>query len=288
MSRIFEALKRQPGEIADAALSPLRANGHAAAPAGHAATPVPSAAENCFSAIRTMPLRIPGGAPVLPFDGDHWDANEQYRILRTRLLHHGKQPRMIVVSSAGSGDGKTITAINLAGALSLKTESKVLLVDADFRRSTIHAQLGLPQGPGLADVLRGACALEDALVQTEQLPNLCVLASGEAKGNPAELLDSPPWPAVCTRLRQAYRYVIVDSPPIAAVADYDLIQAVCDGVVLVLRPDHTNRKQCKAALDLIPKDKLIGAVLNCVPNWFLGRYSSPYYYGDYGRYGKTP
>src|ERR1039458_7897341 len=82
--------------------------------------------------------------------------------------------------------------------------------------------------------------------------------------------------------------LMLEAPPIAAVADYDLIQAVCDGVVLVLRPDHTNRKQCKAALELIPKDKLIGAVLNCVPNWFLGRYSSPYYYGDYGRYGKTP
>jgi capsular exopolysaccharide synthesis family protein len=288
MSKVFEALKRQAGEIADAALSPLRVNGKAGAAAEYAATPVAAAPEICISTVRTLPLRIPGGTPVLPFDGDHWDANEQYRILRTRLIHQSKQPRVIVVSSAGSGDGKTITAVNLAGALSLKTDSKVLLVDADFRRSTIHAQLGLPKEPGLADVLRGACTLEEALVQTEQLPNLYVLASGEAKGNPAELLDSSPWPAVCAQMRQAFRYVIVDSPPIAAVADYDLIQAVCDGVVLVQRPDHTNRKQCKAALELIPKDKLIGAVLNCVPNWFLGRYSSPYYYGDYGRYGKTP
>src|ERR1017187_4759804 len=287
MSRIFEALNRQPGELAEAALSPLGVNGPAGAPTEQAAAPVAKVTEICSSAIRTLPLRIPGAVPVLPFDGDHWEANEQYRIIRTRLIHHSKQPRMIVVSSAGAGDGKTITAVNLAGALSLKTGSKVLLVDADFRRSTIHAQLGLPKEPGLADVLRGACALEEALVQTEQLPNLCVLASGEAKGNPAELLDSSPWPAVCTRLRQAFRYVIVDSPPIAAVADYDLIQAVCDGVIMVLRPDRTNRKQCKAALELIPKNKLIGTVLNCVPNWFLGRYTSPYSYGDYGRYEKA-
>jgi capsular exopolysaccharide synthesis family protein len=287
MSRIFEAMNRQRGELAEAALSPLGGNGHAGAPGGHAATPVSAVEEVGSLVIRTLPLRIPAKVPVLPFDGDHWEANEQYRIIRTRVLHHPRRPRVIVVSSAGAGDGKTITAVNLAGALSLKTESKVLLIDADFRRSAIHTQLGLPKDPGLADVLRGACTLEEALVQSEQLPNLCVLTSGESKGNPAELLDSSPWPALCKRLGQAFRYLVLDSPPIASVADYDLIQAVCDGVVMVLRPDRTNRKQCKAALTLIPEDKLIGAVLNCVPHWFLGRYTSSYYYGDYGRYEKA-
>ena len=285
MSKIFEALNRQPGEIAAAALSPLGGNGHAGPPTEHAAATAATGAEIGSSAIRTLPLRIPAGVPVLPFDGDHWEANEQYRIVRTRLIHHPKQPRMIVISSADAGDGKTITAVNLAGALSLKTDSRILLIDADFRRSAIHTQLGLPKEPGLAEVLRGACTLEEALVRTEQLPNLCVLASGESKGNPAELLDSSPWPTLSARLRQAFRYVILDSPPIAAVADYDLIQAVCDGVIMVLRPDCTHRKQLKAALESIPEDKLIGAVLNCVPNWFLGRYTSPHYY--YGEYEKA-
>jgi len=285
MSKIFEALNRQPGVIAGTALAPLggpETGGMPSQAPGSATT----AAETSPTTVRTLALRIPGEVPVLPFDGDYWEANEQYRIVRTRLIHHAKQPRVIVVSSAGSGDGKTITAVNLAGALSLKTESNVLLVDGDFRRSSIHSLLGLPKDPGVADVLRGACSLEEALVHTEQLPNLYVLAAGESKGNPAELLDSSQWPALCTRLRQMFRYVILDSPPIAGVADYDLIQAVCDGVVVVLRPDHTNRQQFKAALGLIPADKLIGAVLNCVPDWFLRRYGSPYYYGDYGHYGK--
>src|ERR1039457_2485988 len=147
MSRIFEALNRQPGELAEAALSPLGVNGPAGALTEQAAAPVAKVTEICSSAIRTLPLRIPGAVPVLPFDGDHWEANEQYRIIRTRLIHHSKQPRMIVVSSAGAGDGKTITSVNLAGVLSLKTESKVLLIDADFRRSAIHTQLGLPAEP---------------------------------------------------------------------------------------------------------------------------------------------
>jgi capsular exopolysaccharide synthesis family protein len=238
-------------------------------------------ADTSLAGVKVLSLRISANTPVLPFDGNHGEASEQYRIIRTKLIHHPKQPRMIVIASAITGDGKTVTAVNLAGALSLKTESKVLLLDADFRHSQVHHQLGLPKEPGLADVLRGSATLEDALIQTEQLPNLYVLSAGEPKTNPAELLDSPRWPALCARLRQTFRYVIVDSPPVGAVADYALIQRVCDGVVLVVRPDHTNRSACLAALELIPKDRLVGAVLNCVPDWFLGRSSASYYYSDY-------
>jgi capsular exopolysaccharide synthesis family protein len=310
MSKIFEALNRGNGDISEIALSsvseaqmadlqaldsdgaamlaaaispaPQPANGvpEAAAPISTRASAQPSLGPG----VRTISLRLPGTTPLLPFDGDHWHASEQYRMVRTKLLHHVRQPRLIVVSSAGSGDGKSVTAVNLAGALSLKTESKVLLVDADFRRSTIHTQLGLDEGPGLAEVLRGNCTLEEAVIRTEQMPNFPILTAGENKSNPVELLDSSRWPALCARLRETFRYVVLDSPPIAAVADYDLIQAACDGVVVVLRPDHTNRKLCNKALQVIPKEKLIGLLLNCVTDWFLGKYGSAYYYQSYGRY----
>jgi Mrp family chromosome partitioning ATPase len=84
-------------------------------------------------------------------------------------------------------------------------------------------------------------------------------------------------------LKKQFRYIIVDSPPIAAVADYDLLQSVCDGVVVVVRPDHTSRTACKRALESVPKDKLLGVLLNCVTPWFLGGssgydYGAPYYY----------
>lgn len=237
--------------------------------------------------IRTLPLRVPLNAPVLPFDGaaQDWTVSERYRMIRTRILHHPRQPRVMVVSSPGSGDGKSVTAVNVAGALSLKASAKVLLMDADFRRPTIYKQTGLPNDPGLAAVLEKQCSLEQALVHTLQFPNLYVLPAGEGNLNPAELLDSAEWHRFCATIREMFAYVIIDSPPIAAVADYELIQARCDGVILVARPDHTNRAACFRSLELIPPDKMIGVVVNCVEDWFLAKAlrQETYYYTEYKR-----
>ena len=161
----------------------------------------------------------------------------------------------------------------------MKSEARVLLLDADFRKSAIHVQLGLPESPGLAEVLKGTCTLEEALVHTQEFPNLFVMSAGTHAGNPVELLDSPPWPALCARLRSLFRYVVLDSPPVGAVADYDLIQAVCDGVILVVRPDHTDRLLCQKSLENVPKAKFLGVLLNCVPDWSPARgVGADYYY----------
>ena len=191
------------------------------------------------------------------------------------------QPRLIVISSPDSGDGKSVTAINIAGALALKSEGQVLLVDADLRKSTIHAQLGLPESPGLAEVLAGECTPEEALVHTREFPNLYVVSAGTPPRNPVELLDSERWRALCAKFRDMFRYVIIDSPPVGTVADYELIQAVCEGVILVVRPDFTNRNLCRSALDFVPKAKFLGVLLNCVPDWSPAKYAgSKYYYAS--------
>lgn len=246
----------------------------------------PPAVEARRSSIREIAVRLAGSVPLLPFDKGHSAASEQYRIIRTRLLQHPKQPRMVLISSATPGDGKSVTAVNIAGALSLKSEAKVLLADTDFRRSTIHTRLGLPLSPGLSDVLAGKATLDEAIIRVAQFPNLHVITAGESCANPSELLDSPRWIALCNELRGRFRYIIADSPPVASVADYDLLQATSDGVILVVRPDHTLRQICLKAIENLPKDKLIGVVMNCVSDWFLGRssYYSPYYYGmDQGK-----
>ena len=134
--------------------------------------------------IRTLAIQVPASVPILPFDGAHPAASEQYRLARTKIIQHPRQPRIIQVSSPGPGDGKTITAINLAGALSLKTGGAVLLVDGDFRRSVVHSHLGLPAGPGFAEVLAGSCPLEAALIHVEQFHNLYVLPAGTTKSSP--------------------------------------------------------------------------------------------------------
>lgn len=294
MSKIFEALNRAQGELPELVRPVLTQEGSVGsgvlaveAPGTGAAQPEPASVHAAAEApcprvfdtqTRTQRFRIPAPSPLLPFVGGDWHASEQYRILRTKVLQHPAQPRMIVISSPGPGDGKTVTAVNLAATFSLKSEGNVLLVDADFRRSSIHALLGLPKAPGLADVLTGTCALEDALVRSEELSNLYVLTAGEPQCNPAELLDSSRWGALLATLRSLFRNVIVDCPPVAAVTDYDLIQANCDGVILVMRPDHTRRDLCFKALASVPKEKLIGVVLNSVPKWMAGNSAPSYYY----------
>ena len=117
----------------------------------------------------------------------------------------------------------------------------------------------------------------------QEFPNLYVIPAGTSCANPVELLDSPQWRALCARLRSLFRYVIADSPPMEVVADYELIEAVCDGVILVVRPDHTNRQLLKQSLESVAKAKFLGVLVNCVPEWFLGkRTSSNYYYYSRG------
>ena len=302
MSKLYDALLWHKGSIPDLDYASLigderdvtRVPASEPAPTTVPAPPEPEiapvaptvhadAAPADITAVRKIRMRLPQRSPALPFGDDHWLANEQYRILRTKLLHHPKRPQTILVSSAGSGDGKSITAINLAGVLSLRSESRVLLVDGDFRKPAIHLQLGIPDSPGLADVLEGRCEPLEAVVATEEFPNLFLMAAGKPIDNPAELLQSNRWTSTAACLKKQFRYIILDSPPIAAVADYDLLQSVSDGVIVVVRPDHTSRPACKGALESVPKDKLLGVLLNCVPPWFLGRgygydYGAPYYY----------
>jgi len=275
VSKIFDMLNRSTGEIAETVRPMLDGRlGQSPEAAVEQADP-PVAGE----AIRTLRFRLRAPSPLLPFEKGQWRPSEQYRILRTKLAQHPKQPHLIVVSSPAPGDGKSVSAINTAGALSLKSEGRVLLMDADLRKSAIHKQLGLPETPGLTDVLKGASTLEQALVHGEEFPHLFVLSAGTAVDNPVELLDSAAWQALCAQFRGLFRYVIMDSPPVAAVADYDLIEAVCDGVILVVRPDHTDRRLCQRALDNLPKAKFLGVLLNCVPDWkFAQGAGADYYY----------
>jgi capsular exopolysaccharide synthesis family protein len=302
MSKLYDALLRHKGSIPDLDHVSLIGDERNTAnvptpeppPSIMPATPEPGiapvaptvhadAAPADITAVRKIRMRLPQRSPALPFGDDHWLANEQYRILRTKLLQHIKRPQAILVSSAGSGDGKSITAINLAGVLSLRSESRVLLVDGDFRKPNVHLQLGIPESPGLADILEGRCEPLEAIVATEQFPNLFLMAAGQPIDNPAELLQSSRWTSTAAWLKKQFRYIILDSPPIAAVADYDLLQSACDGVIVVVRPDHTSRPACKRALESVPKDKLLGVLLNCVTPWFLGGtsgydYGAPYHY----------
>lgn len=231
--------------------------------------------------IRTLPVVAAGGHPILPFDSQDSHVTEGYRKVRTHLMQAPSQPGVIVVSSPSQGDGKTLTAINLAGVLALKREASVVLVEADLRRGDIASRCGLPQGPGLGDYLAGRCKVEDALIRVEQMPNFYIITGGTHRANPVELLDSERWHNLVANLRRKFRFVIIDVPPMGLLADYDLVQAVADGVIVVVRQDHTNRATLKAALALVPPKKRLGVVMNAAREYYFQKRQ------EYGYYQST-
>lgn len=231
------------------------------------------------SEVRHLPIHVARGAAIIPWEiSDR--GGEQYRIIRTRIVQHPGRPKIIMISSPGSGDGKTVSSVNIAGVLSLRDHANVLLIDADFRRAGVSAALGLPPGNGLSDTLQQSCTLQEAIIRVEQFPNLYVLPAGTSDGRTAELLDTEQWRSLCSTVREHFSFIIIDAPPIAALADYELIQASCDGVIIVVRPDHTDRTLVSKAFELIPERKRLGVVLNCAYEWFLWKTHESYYYSS--------
>ena len=286
MSRIFEALRRTESKIGQLAMPDLTAdvgvsegkpaaedhrNGRAADLSGRAGD------QKLQGEIRSQTIRLLAGSPIL-FDGIDPQAAEQYRIIRTKIHHHPAQPRILMVSSAMPGDGKTISSINLAGALAVQEDLQVLLIDADFRRPMVAKSLGLSGSPGLSEVVQGTASIEEALVKVEQFPNLYVLPAGKPLPNAADLLTSARWRDLCEFFRNRFRYTILDSPPLGTVADCELLQLAADGVILVVRFGHTDRQLLKRAFATSLKAKPIGVILNCAEDWFLWRTHSYYYY----------
>ena len=250
-----------------------------------AETPIPAEfLVGDLQTVRSVEVRPRKSVPLLPFAGESGQAAEQYRIVRTKVLQHPTRPRSIVVSSAESGDGKSVTAVNLAGVLALSPELKVLLSDGDLHRTSLARYFDIPATPGLANILDGQASISDTLVRIEPFPNLYFLPGGKSQRGPADTLNSNRWSELAGALRSQFDFCVFDAPPAGALADFDLIQAAVDGVVLVVRQDHTNRMLWMRALDSVPEEKLVGVVMNCIKPWFLGRglgYYQYYYYSKY-------
>jgi capsular exopolysaccharide synthesis family protein len=223
--------------------------------------------------VPTMALRNPDG-PVA----------EAYRVLRTNLLFSSAETtgRAVVVTSANPGEGKTTTAANLAVALALNG-AKVLVVDGDLRRPTLHQHFGVAKTPGLSDLIVGRTQASES-IHTTRFKGLQVLACGYAAPNPAELLGSASMKQILAALRTCYDWVIVDTPPILAMADTPVLCPLVDGVVMVVAAETTTRPALVRALDQIASvgGKVTGVVLNKVD---LKRNSYYYsqYYGEYYR-----
>ena len=204
---------------------------------------------------------------------------EQYRALRhmVELKHSTDNLSVIAVSSPGVGDGKTTTAINLAGALAQGTDNSVLLVEADLRRPSIGRLLGFSDsGIGLVDaILDPTLALTD-IVQSRPPFNLSVILGGQTPPSPYEVLKLPRLGALLDEARERFDYIVVDTPPLVPVQDCRVLARWVDGVVLVVASDHTPRALLEAALDILDPRKVVGLVFNGYDHLLSGRYANSY------------
>jgi polysaccharide biosynthesis transport protein len=208
---------------------------------------------------------------------------ESYRALRTSLLlsNLGSPPKVIMVTSALPQEGKTTTSINCGVVLAQKGV-RVLLIDADLRRPSIHKTLGMGPRSGLSNVLTGSGTLEQSITRSSILPNLYILPAGTPPPNPAELLASGNMRDVLARLREEYDHVVVDTPPSLSVTDAVVLSPRADAVLLVIRSGQTTKQALRRARDILTQvnAKVVGVLLNAVD------LSSPDYYYYYEYQGK--
>jgi len=215
----------------------------------------------------------------------HSQMAESYRALRTSLLltSLGAPPKVILVTSALPQEGKTTTSLNCGIVLAQKG-SRVLLMDADLRRPSIHKALGMGPRTGLSNVLTGGATLQQAIVRSTVLPTLFVLPAGTPPPNPAELLASANMGNTLTQLREQYDHIVIDTPPTLSVTDAVIMSTRADAVVLVIRSGQTTKQALRRARDILARvnAKVAGVLLNAAdltsPDYY-------YYYEYQGKYG---
>ena len=213
---------------------------------------------------------------------------EAYRSLRTSiLLSANPVPRILLITSALPGEGKTTIAVNL-GATLASLGSRVLIVDCDMRRPCCHRSTGVENKPGFVQCLTGRAELAEAILPVPGVANLSVIPCGPIPPNPAEVLSSPLTGELLRRLRTEFEYVLVDSPPLLSVADSRILATLTDAVVLVARAHSTPYDVVRRARASLygAGVRILGVALNNVDTHKGGLGSDQYGYG-YGQDSKV-
>lgn len=230
------------------------------------------------------------GERVLVGSGISFAATEAYKLLRTKLQYSFADEnacRVIGVSSALSGEGKSLSSINLAYSLS-QLDKKVLLIDCDMRRPSISSKLPIDKRTGLSGYLSGLHLLEEIIqkcgLQGEE-DAFDIISSGNNPPNPIELLSSTRMAKLLDILRKVYDYVILDLPPVGEVSDALAVAKQTDGVLLVVRRNYSERPALSAAVRQFAfvDSKILGFVYNCAAQ-AEGTYAKSYYKRPYRKY----
>ncbi len=213
-------------------------------------------------------------------------ASEAYRTLRTNIEFASVDApiRTLLVTSSVPGEGKTVTAANLAIVFA-QAGRRVLLVDADLRKPGVHPLFDLPNAHGLTTLLRSDEADLDAIAHPTEQANLRVLTTGPLPPNPAELMGSQRMRTVLERLKASADLVVFDSPPLQAVTDAAILSSFLDGTLFVIDAGHSRRRAVRLAREALARAgaNVLGVALNRIPARADSDYAS--YYGGYHEFG---
>jgi len=278
MSRIHEALKRAEEDRAGS--NGNRADVVEVSAAGPVPVPVPPQARESVAAedspspshltLETLLARCtprpwkPDSRTMLFFGGDGEEyGREEFRTLRSRLYQiRAKEPlKTVLIASALPEEGRSFVAANLAQAMARQQGWRALLIDADFRRPSLHSMLGTAAAPGLSEYLMGEVD-ESAIIQRGPMENLFFIPAGSPVSSPAELAANGRLKALLARVAALFDWIVLDSAPAVAVADASLLAGQCDGVLMVARSNVTSFDTLRQAGREFRQEQLVGVVLN--------------------------
>jgi capsular exopolysaccharide synthesis family protein len=219
------------------------------------------------AAPAAAPIRVMTGARLSPSliaaMSPSGVAAEQYRALRTRIVYRetGGAVNVVLITSPGRGDGKSLTVANLGLTMAQEYQQRICVVDADFRSPQQHRLFGLPAEPGLSDVLAGRASVEEALVLLEE-HHITVMPAGTRSAHPAELFGTTTMRRTLEALRSRFDRIILDSPAATPLADVGILSPLMDSVVLIVRAGVTSKPAIHDAIAAVDAGKLLGIVLN--------------------------
>ena len=188
---------------------------------------------------------------------------EEYRSLRTHVLHKSQRQKLqsIVIASVNPSEGKSVTALNLAWLLAQTDGITCLIIDSDLRMPSLSDYIGIEAEKGLSDILTGETTLRESIIRLEP-SGLHMLPGGEALNDVAELISGPKFKEILREAREMFDYVIIDAPPLAIFTDATVLINHADGALLVVRANRTKYAPLERVLEQLPKERILGVVLN--------------------------
>ena len=231
---------------------------------------------NIFDQFERVPVHLTTPNRMVCLSDKDSPAAEAFRLLGVRLRHlrRDRPLKKLLITSTIPQEGKSLVSANLACALALRVQQRVLLIEGDIRRPSLTRNFGLEARPGLCEWLRQERSLTASIYHLEEA-GLWIMPAGSSGNHPLELLQTGKVPPLLNQLSDWFDWIVIDSPPVLPLADTSVWSRAADGILMVTRQNITEKRELERGLATIETSKLIGAVLNSCQSAMA---HSDYYY----------